>query len=342
MLNPLRFIVGTLTLFAFMAVAFLCCLVGLVLEYLVFRPFFKDGRRRAHKFCNNMVNIYWVPMVYYFERWAGVELIFYGDEMPLRENGVLIISNHREMSDWLLMLSMGIRRGRLGVVKFFVKNAVKLVPGIGYVHPNLEKGFLKYFISEYFFSDFGSKRWGLSILQMVYLSRQWDKDQKKIERAFANIKHNKLPFWLVSFLEGTRFTQSKHQEGCEWAKSKGLKPLKNLLHPRVKGFQATVMALREELEAVYDVTFAGNAPTLFSILMGTSNTKVHVHVKRYTIDKVPNTPDGIDKWCRELWYAKDEMLEKFKKEGKFERRYELPLQVSYLDLDSVKKEKKTK
>jgi len=233
----------------------------------------------------------------------------------MREDGVLIISNHRELSDWLMMLSLGMRQGRLGVVKFFVKDIVKYVPGIG---------------------------WGLSILQMVYLSRSWVDDEKKIEKAFSNVKHNKLPFWLVSFLEGTRFTKKKFEEGNDWAKQKNLKPLRNLLHPRVKGFQATISSLKDELDAVYDLTVAGKSPKFGSVVFGEANTKLHIHVKRYKISEIPLGKEDLEKWCRDKWYEKDEMLEKFKKDGKFDGKYENPLKVNPLDLYSEQNSSKKK
>ena len=54
---------------------------------------------------------------------------FYGDKLQMREGGVLVISNHKDLSDWLMMLTIGLRQGRMGSSKFFIKEIVKYVPG---------------------------------------------------------------------------------------------------------------------------------------------------------------------------------------------------------------------
>eukprot|EP01091_Cochliopodium_minus_P008273 TRINITY_DN1846_c0_g1_i1.p1 TRINITY_DN1846_c0_g1~~TRINITY_DN1846_c0_g1_i1.p1 ORF type:complete len:316 (-),score=89.87 TRINITY_DN1846_c0_g1_i1:27-974(-) len=315
MINPIRAIIAVALGIYFCASAFIICLVLQIMD-LVYFKWVKDGFRKYHILCNQVVNIYWIPMVSVYEKWGGIKFEFYGDEIPMRENGVLIISNHRDLSDWLMMLAFGLRKGRMGSIKFFIKEIVKYVPGIG---------------------------WGLSILQMVYLSRSWDKDKQKIENTFKNIKKNQLPFWLITFLEGTRMTPKKREESNNWAKKeKNLEPLENLLHPRIKGFVATVSSLQNEIDAVYDMTFAGNIPTIFQALSGVANTTVHIHIKRYTIKQIPTTEEKLEEWCRDVWYNKDKMLTQFSKEKKFPNKISLPFKINGMELDKYKPKSKNK
>lgn len=44
---------------------------------------------------------------------------------------------------------------------------------------------------------------------MILVSREWTRDASLIRRAFARIKKNRFPCWIVSYLEGTRVTPAK-------------------------------------------------------------------------------------------------------------------------------------
>ncbi|KNC70418.1 hypothetical protein SARC_17053, partial [Sphaeroforma arctica JP610] len=43
-----------------------------------------------------------------------------------------------------------------------------------------------------------------------------------------------LPFWIVLFPEGTRYTEKKHAESQKFCEEKGLPLFNHLLHPRPK------------------------------------------------------------------------------------------------------------
>lgn len=89
---------------------------------------------------------------------------------------------------------------------------------------------------------------------MIFLRRNWDTDSNNVEKSFKNIKDIKQPLYLISFLEGTRFTPSKLEEARKFALDRNLAPTKHVLLPRVKGFKAILKSLRNS-HVKYIVSF---------------------------------------------------------------------------------------
>jgi lysophosphatidic acid acyltransferase/lysophosphatidylinositol acyltransferase len=91
---------------------------------------------------------------------------------------------------------------------------------------------------------------------MIFIARQWESDKIKMARGFSAL-HEQQPFWLVIFVEGTRFTEAKNAANREYARSQGLPELKYCLLPRAKAFASAVQTLRASgAQAVYDLTIA--------------------------------------------------------------------------------------
>ena len=72
------------------------------------------------------------------------------------------------------------------------------------------------------------------------------------------IEYNGLPVWLVIFPEGTRFnpivSEQVLQRSKLFAQEKGLSPFDRVLYPRSGATIAAIRALKDQLDAVYDVT----------------------------------------------------------------------------------------
>ncbi|KAG8333517.1 1-acyl-sn-glycerol-3-phosphate acyltransferase gamma [Homalodisca vitripennis] len=62
--------------------------------------------------------------------------------------------------------------------------------------------------------------------------------------------------YCICVLEGTRFTEEKHEASLAFAREKGLPQLKQHLTPRTKGFTCSVPHLRGKVDAIYDVQLA--------------------------------------------------------------------------------------
>ena len=97
----------------------------------------------------------------------------------------------------------------------------------------------------------------------------------------------------------------------------------HLLYPRTKGFVTTVQHLRTapHVEAVYDFTIAYQqhgvfqaAPSIWDTLRvpglsGRCGFKFHVHARRFPIESLPTTDDGLTKWLEQRWVEKGEWLD---------------------------------
>ena len=78
------------------------------------------------------------------ERW-GISIEISGDDLPEREN-VMVIANHQAMTDINVLFRPARRLKRIGDLKWFVKDIIKYVPGIG---------------------------WGMIFLDCIFLKRDW-------------------------------------------------------------------------------------------------------------------------------------------------------------------------
>lgn len=209
----------------------------------------------------------------------------------MKENAFTVM-NHLTFLDWAFLFTVAGRRGRLGVLKFFAKKSITFIPGFG---------------------------WGLYLLDSLLISRNWLADQNLINSTFSKLKTRKLPFWVVSFLEGTRKTPRKLKDSQEFAKKRDLPVLRHVLLPRTKGFVATITQLRTELDAVYDVTYAYNqdkAPGLVDLAMRRM-PDLHFHVRRFPLADLPTDPTALADWCTNLYVEKDALLEHFATHGVF-------------------------
>jgi lysocardiolipin and lysophospholipid acyltransferase len=125
----------------------------------------------------------------------------------------------------------------------------------------------------------------------------------------------------MSFLEGRRLEPGQKAQADKFSRSRQLPVYKNSLVPRVKGFQATVIRMRDSLDAVYDVTLGyrkGRFPGTFDYgAGGYCKGQVHLHVRRHSIESLPSSEEELAKWCYDRWSEKDELLDFFYAEHRF-------------------------
>jgi 1-acyl-sn-glycerol-3-phosphate acyltransferase len=255
---------------------------------LLLLPISRQAFRRFNRWC---ANVWWGWCVAASRRLHGVRLELTGDDVPMAENA-LVIANHQQMPDILALMIFARSKQRLGDLKFFVKQALKWFPGAG---------------------------WGMQFLGFPFLKRNWADDQALIQRTFDVIIEERIPLWLVSFVEGTRATPAKILASARWAAEHGIEPLRHVLTPRSKGFVATVAALREHLDAVYDLTigYDRGVPSLWQLLVGCVD-RFHLHVQRIPIAALPSSEAQLRDWLLERYRVKDELLESFYATGRFE------------------------
>ena len=261
---------------------------------LVIKPFSPLTFRHINRWC---ANTWWGWCVVFAEKVNGTEIIISGEDLPTDENA-LVVSNHQQMPDITTIMALARSKGRLGDLKFFVKHAIKWVPGVG---------------------------WGMQFLNCPFLKRDWSADRAKINATFDTLVCERIPMWLVSFVEGTRGTEKKIRISAEWAVGRGLEATRHIQIPRTKGFVATIQGLGDHLHAVYDVTigYVDGVPSLWQYINGRVK-QIHIHVRRFPIDELPKIEAELKQWLMDRFYEKDALLEGYYKTGAFPAE-ELPV-----------------
>lgn len=240
--------------------------------------------RRAFSIWNRMAVSYWAKScIILMENISRTPVRLEGDEISVGENAIMI-PNHQSFVDIMMTIKLAEKPGRLGDIKQFAKDIIKWFPGIG---------------------------WGMFFVDGIFLKRDWAKDADNIFRTFSRIRSSGTPFWIANYPEGTRFTRAKLMKSQEFARSSGKPILNHVLLPRPKGFQATLLALRDRISAVYDVSikYTGeHVPNFWELLSGQIQNPIIVKVKRYPISEIPIGDEAIQSWLIERFIEKDKWL----------------------------------
>ena len=253
------------------------------------RPFSTKAFRAVNNWCARSIFGIWVLMA---EKDAKIELVFTGDEIPKRENAILIC-NHQSMADVMLLLCFAWRCCRIGDIKFFVKDIIKYIPGVG---------------------------WGMHFLDCIYVKRNWTQDKAGIQKLFGKFKREQIPIFLVSFLEGTRVKPSKLKKAQAFAASRGMYVPQHTLVPRTKGFVASMQGLGDHLNAVYDMTigYPEGVPRLVDCYLHKVK-RIEINIKRYPIADFAEMDEAqLNTWVFDRYQEKDKRLAAFAKTGAFE------------------------
>ncbi|XP_059646330.1 1-acyl-sn-glycerol-3-phosphate acyltransferase 2-like [Cornus florida] len=261
--------------------------------FVLVRPFSKNTYRRINRV---VAELLWVELVWLIDWWAGVKIQVYTDSETFQLMGkehALVICNHRSDIDWLVGWVLAQRSGCLGSALAVMKKSSKFLPVIG---------------------------WSMWFSEYLFLERSWAKDENTLKSGLQRLRDFPQPFWLALFVEGTRFTRAKLLAAQEYATSTGLPVPRNVLIPRTKGFVTAVSHMRSFVPAIYDVTVAipvnSPAPTMLRLFKGQPSV-VHVHLKRHLMKDLPDEEDAVAQWCRDVFLAKDKLLDKHIAENTF-------------------------
>lgn len=231
---------------------------------------------------------------------SGLKIEYSGDDVPEYENAICI-GNHVSDMDPFMMIGLAMRKGMMGNCKFLAKKAVKRIPFIG---------------------------WGLDVMGTVFLERNWSEDQQSLIKSFAHLTTNRVPFWLISYLEGTRINDKNLVEARKFARDNNLHVPQMTMIPRVKGFAAMLKELQKnpDFKYVYDFTFGYCDGVFFnSDFMSRSlrGHKVCVNVKRIPISEIPlNDEKQLKQWLFDRFQRKDEILLKLAQKPKDDRHFD--------------------
>ncbi len=254
---------------------------------LLILPFSGKGFRMTSSI---MVGCWGKAVIYAMENLAGIKFINTGADIPKKENAFLIC-NHQSWSDIIVVLPFINSKGRIGDIKYFVKDSIKFLPGPG---------------------------WCIYFMDSIFLKRNWTRDSASIKQTFQKFYDNKIPFYLLSYLEGTRIKKPKLLASQAYAAKNSLPHLDHLLVPRTKGFIASMKGLRQVTDAVYDITIGHpeGTPGIWDIACGYVN-EIHLHYRRYPINDLPKSDDKLTTWVLERFREKDVILDSFIKNQVF-------------------------
>ncbi|KAF2073199.1 hypothetical protein CYY_005481 [Polysphondylium violaceum] len=301
---PRAIIYGLYLFFIFTCIAISDVIMTLSIPVLFF------SRSIFRKITNSIASFGWPLFTFAFETFGRNKIVWSGEPIHEyqegsskglgRDRNALVTINHTYYCDWLLSFSLGERCGRIGNIKIAMKDVIKYIPFVGV---------------------------GIWAMGFIFLSRKWQDDQKKINQAYSHLKTDGEPFWFVTHPEGSRVNATNVKKSQEFAKERGLPILNNVLLPRVKGFTSSVLALRDNLDAVYDLTVAyKKRPAGFlALFFGSRPTEIHVHLKRFPIQSLPTEEKHIEQWLYQRSKEKDILIQQFKDKGYFsEKPLDLP------------------
>jgi 1-acyl-sn-glycerol-3-phosphate acyltransferase len=204
----------------------------------------------------------------------------------------LIISNHVSWSDIVALLRAF--HGRTALIRFFLKRQLFWAPIIGQACWALEFPFMRRYTPEYLAKN--PEKRGADL----------DTTRKACQR------YRNFPVAILNFVEGTRFTKSKHDEQQS--------PYRHLLRPRAGGISFVLAALGDQLDAMYDVTLVyppGGDVTMWQFVSGRV-AKIIIRARRLdppkkffdaSVTVAGPAREELHGWLDLLWREKDEMMD---------------------------------
>jgi len=242
-------------------------------------------------------------MHFVFTKIQGAQITYSGHKLDVGSSA-FVLSNHQSWSDFYMIGALAIHFGMEPYNRYFIKDSVKYLPIFG---------------------------WGLYFTGQLFMKRNWESDVNQIDRIFGTIWHYKLPVWVISYPEGSRFSTEKHQEALAFAKSRSLPKFENVLVPRTKGPIAVITKLRKShVEYVYDVTMAYRNinyspnegfrlnPNLFRIHFSnwiSPPYQYHIHVEKFLLNDLSTDHRELSNWILDRFQKKDALLASLKSKG---------------------------
>ena len=208
-----------------------------------------------------------------------------------KQQWYFVVSNHQSWADILVLQRLFNRR--IPMLKFFLKQELRKVPMLGDAWWALDFPFMKRYSRE-------------------EIEKNPELKGKDLETTRAACeKFQYFPTSVMNFLEGTRFTQAKHD--------KQQSPFRHLLKPKSGGAAFTLGAMSGKLKTLLDVTIVypqSEPKTLFAFLGGAVSS-VKVIIRQQVIPEWASQGDyendaafreRFQQWINELWNEKDALL----------------------------------
>lgn len=207
-----------------------------------------------------------------------------------RDGWYLVLANHQTWVDIVVLQSVFNRR--IPFLKFFIKQELVWFPVLGVAWWALDMPFMKRH----------------SPSHLAKHPEQKGRDLAATRKACA--KFRTTPTTVISFVEGTRFSEEKRIARQS--------PYRHLLKPRAGGIAIALGAMGELFDHVLDVTilYPDGVPTFWGMVCGDRvRAEVDVHVR--VLDPMLLNGDyeqdrefrrRIHHWLGDIWREKDERL----------------------------------
>ena len=236
----------------------------------------------------------WVATNSFIQKiFTKTDIVVNGLEGLKIDDWYLVLANHQSWVD-IVVLQRALH-GNIPFLKFFLKKELIYVPLLGLAWWALDFPFMK--------------RYSQAFLKKNPHLR--GKDLETTKKACAKFKYK--PVSVMNFIEGTRFTDKKHDKQSS--------PYKNLLKPKSGGISFVLDAMGEHLTKIVDITiyYPDGIPNFGDFVCGQVD-RVHLEVHTLDIESELghiNFSDRNDrivfqKWLTEFWHDKDARIEKMK------------------------------
>ena len=189
----------------------------------------------------------------------------------------IVLANHRSWADILIVQSVVATNGP--IVKFLGKRELLYVPIFGVIILAFDFPVLRR----------RARRGGNP-------ANRRDDDRRRVSEASTALIDS--PAAILSFAEGTRFTEAKRE-----ARSG---PYDHVLPPRAGGLAAMIEALAPAGGTIVDLTLAYPRTVSFWEFLGGAAGPVSVAWETVPITEV--APERVQEWLNDRWQRKDELL----------------------------------
>lgn len=211
-----------------------------------------------------------------------------------RKDWYLVLANHQSWVDILVLQRIFNRK--IPFLKFFLKQELIWVPFLGLAWWALDFPFMKRYSKSF-------------IAKNPHLK---GKDMETTRKACEKFKYT--PVSVMNFVEGTRFTPTKH--------ARQQSPFNHLLKPKAGGTAFVLSAMGKQLNKLIDVTidYPGGVPSYWDFVCGkVKSIKVNVKVTPiadiidggWFSDDYFETPEQrvkFQSWLNTRWQEKDDLL----------------------------------
>jgi 1-acyl-sn-glycerol-3-phosphate acyltransferase len=227
---------------------------------------------------------------YLISAFTGTRLVVDNHAQFRRDGHYLVLSNHQSWVDIPVLEALLNRRTPMP--RFFLKSQLFWVPLLGLAWWALDFPFMKRYSRE-------------AIARRPELA---GRDIAATRRACE--KFRGIPISLINFVEGTRFTDTKHTAQQS--------PYRHLLKPKAGGVAFVLDAMGEAMQSILDVTivYPHGIPTVAD-LVADRIPEIRVHVRELPIPVELASGDyqgdaafreRFQAWMNALWIEKDERI----------------------------------